>query len=156
MSNLTVRIEYSKIDLWVPAGQHASKISPKANFTMVVYADSSQCSPCFINGLRNWERLNPNELKAKYKTNVVFIIEPLKDKGEQVKEELIKSHFKYPVLIDTHYCFRNANKELPNQPIYHNFLLNKENKIILVGDPSKNENIEKLFYDFISKRRKYK
>lgn len=38
---------------WVPKNYNSTNKVDTKKFSFIVYADSSQCSPCFINGLKN-------------------------------------------------------------------------------------------------------
>ena len=61
-------------------------------------------------------------------------------------------NFTYPVYIDEKDEFNTANK-LPSNTLYHQFLLDKNNVVIFIGNPIKSRKIRKahiiLNYKFI-------
>ena len=50
-----------------------------------------------------------------------------------------------PVYVDTAYVLRKENPQIPVDPIYHTFLLNEKDSVILVGNPLENVEIENIF-----------
>src|SRR5574344_1324288 len=69
-----------------------------------------------------------------------------------VKSALNLSQLKHSVYIDTIDVFKQNNPQLPDSRIYHTFLLNKENKVVLIGNPLYNEHVEKLFLELLKEQ----
>lgn len=57
--------------------------------------------------------------------------------------------FTYPVCVDTLDSFNKLN-HFPDDVRFQTFLLNKENKVVAVGNPIHNPNIRDLFLNIIS------
>jgi hypothetical protein len=51
------------------------------------------------------------------------------------------------------YSFRRANPHIPDDPLFHTFVLNEQDSVVLVGDPFKNEKMEKLLLKVIEKEK---
>lgn len=144
MTEKAVLIDSGKMKTWLPDSALAH--GEKKAFTLVVFADSTQCSPCFINGLKEWNDMLAMEQDKKGNVRFLFIIEPRKGDETLLREKLQESGFKHPVLIDGKSLFRNANPHIPQEMLYHTFLLDRENRIVLVGNPLHNEQVRKLLY----------
>ena len=126
-----------------------SIIPSNSSYKWIEYVDSAECSPCTIDHLSEW--------KLYLKTNgklcdIQIIIESKKYKLQQIKEKLIQNDIQLPVYIDTSFIFHRHNPQIPNKRIFHTFLLDESNKVILVGNPLKNKRIDSLFYERIKKR----
>lgn len=118
-------------------------------YTFVHFVDSSQCSPCALDKMYLW-----NDLIAEFdKANVrsVFIFEPKKNLLEDILFSVESSGLKKPIYLDSAYLFRQENKFVPQDILYHSFMLDDKGKIVLVGNPLLNKRVEKLFKRIIKK-----
>lgn len=119
--------------------------------TMVVYSDTSDCSMCYINHLDQWNELLP--LEKKYKgLRFVFIIEARSNEQKSLLNNLTGCNLNHTIYVDNSYSFRRNNSNIPEDAAFHTFLLDENNKVILVGNPLHNEKIEKLFYKIIDEK----
>jgi len=80
------------------------------------------------------------------KLRYVFIVVPknaesLMDIYLSIESSGLKSH----VYIDTAYYFRAANREFPKNSKFHQFLLNKHDSILFVGNPLNSKNLEDIY-----------
>ena len=112
-------------------------------YNFVHYVDSSQCSPCALDRMYNWNKL-VDEYSSKG-VRFVFIIEPKKEQLEDVHFAIESSGLRNPVYVDSLYAFRRQNSFLPEDQMYRSFLLDKNGKIILVGNPLENNDIKQLW-----------
>ena len=121
-----------------------------ADYKLVVFVDSSECSSCFIDGLYQW-----NDLITEIKTlnddvRFIFVIAPKKEQIEDIYLSVDYCGLKQHIYIDTAYAFIRENKYLPKKKELQVFLLNKKNEVILVGNPYKNDKILFLLKKLIS------
>lgn len=47
-----------------------------------------------------------------------------------------------------------ANPQIPDNEMFHTFVINKEGKVLMVGNPFANEKMEALFKKVIAKEQK--
>ncbi len=117
----------------------------KSKLKMVVWADSSECSQCYIRHLDMWkgfvdiERENPSGIQY------YFILETVPDKLEKMITMIEDTQLDHSIYIDTAQYFRQHNPNIPSDVMFHTFLLDSDNKVILVGNPTKNKSIYNLF-----------
>lgn len=54
-----------------------------------------------------------------------------------------------PCILDIEDSFAKANAHLPSNNAFHSFFINKKNEVVLVGDPTTNSAVGKLFQKHI-------
>ena len=95
---------------------------------VIVISDSYQCAPCQLR-LIEWKKYI-----TKYKDNVEFkFIVPSKNKYE-LMAYCVEIGFDYPLFVDINneYC---TSELYPNNIRYRCFVLDKDNKVKMVGNP---------------------
>lgn len=125
------------------------KVVASGKYTYVHYVDSSQCSPCALDRMYHWNKL-VDEYSEKGIT-FVFVIEPKNEQLEDVHFSIQSSGLRNPVYVDSLYVFRSQNSFLPEEQMYHSFLLDRSGKIILVGNPLENKSIKQIWNKIINK-----
>lgn len=120
----------------------------KKESKLVVYLDSAECAECKLS-LDEWY-VKIREMKFVNKdVAFVFIINSSSD---SLINSLLKKHrFDYPIFIDKSNSFFDLNS-LGGDHRFQVFLLDKENNIMLVGDPIRNDRIWKLYKEKLNKK----
>lgn len=116
------------------------------DYTIVTYADTTGCISCKLQ-LKNWYTFI-TDLKDKVanKVKTHFIFFPKNSK--EIMTLLKRDKFNYPVCIDTNNIFNKSN-HLPSIMMFQTLLLNKDNKIVAIGNPIYNPKIKKLYLKII-------
>lgn len=115
-------------------------------YTIVVYTGEKSCSSCALKGMYRWDRLL-RETGADLKA--VFIFAPAKEKMEEFSFTMRTSSPSQPIYIDTANVFLTENPQVPDISALHTFLLDKDNKVLMVGNPIINPEIRKLFWKIL-------
>lgn len=117
---------------------------------IVIHIDSLECSSCRIKSLSNYDEVIDfaNMFDGGYIP--VFIFSPHKDGEIEVMQDLRKALFEYPVFIDCNGSFVENNPTLPSDSRLHTFLIDKNGKVVLCGDPSYNSELWTLYKQIIS------
>ncbi|MDE6077007.1 MAG: DUF1573 domain-containing protein [Muribaculaceae bacterium] len=112
-----------------------------ADFKILTYIPAESCIPCNMNLMR-WGKLL-EELHSHPEMDIEFIMVINSPKTQELLDNIGKSNFLNPVTFDPH----NRLKELNNLPEgnVNTFLLDEENRIIAMGDPSINPKILELY-----------
>lgn len=148
MKETPITIPLGKMVYWEPEENEDEKLKDR-DYRLVVFADSAQCTPCFISHLSEWYEFL--SLEREGKLNVTFIIEPKTALYDETIERINKVQFLHPLYIDSNYQFRKSNPKIPEESMYHVFLLNKNNQIVLVGNPLHNKQIEEMIIEITKK-----
>ena len=114
---------------------------------MVVYVDSTECSPCVLDKMYLWNDIIDETSKYGEKMKYIFVFEP--KQGDIELDNLFLaaeySGLNNCIYIDTAMTFKKQNDFLPESKLYHSFLLDKNNRILFVGNPIDNKKIEEIF-----------
>lgn len=114
---------------------------PKSDYTIVAYVDSIGCTSCKLQ-LHRWKELI-NELDS---VPILFFLHP-KNKREAMLV-LKQNNFNYPVCIDKNDVFNKLNK-FPKEMEFQTFLLDKDNKVVGIGNPVHNPKVKELYLKII-------
>lgn len=114
---------------------------------IMVYYNSQGCTSCRLKELMMWSSLiveiQSMPVSDTSKVEFLFILAS----GEEIRSltmTLQQYDFKTPVLLDTQKSFEMQNL-LPEKEIFHYFLLDRDNKIQLVGSPINNPKMWALY-----------
>ena len=118
-------------------------------YTMVVYVDSTECSPCALSKLRFWNPLIAEAKEKQVDIDYVFILAPKKAEMEDVNMELDITDLKSSIYLDTAFVFKKCNLILPNDKKYHTFLLDKKLNVLLMGSPIDTEKLMDIYRNTI-------
>ena len=127
------------------------KRNASAEYVWVDYVDSLECTDCAIKRLLQWRTLIKQNYA--YRLDFLFILSPnqhhLKSVLTKLRKDTILNNYIY---VDTCNVFTRNNSTIPEERYLHTFLLDRENKIVLVGNPNVNERVESLFQKIINER----
>lgn len=115
-----------------------------SEYTIVTYVDSIGCISCKLQ-LVQWRRLI-TQLDSIENTSVLFFLHS-KDR-ERIDYILKKENFTHPVCIDEEDAFNKLN-HLPEEMAFQTFLLDKNNKVIAIGNPVHNSKVKELYLKII-------
>ena len=120
-----------------------------APMKMVVWYDSVECASCRIQQLHEWNEIirYANETGEIFRP--VFIFSPKVNDLHSVNYALHMSDFEHPVYIDKENIFRKNNHGIPPDERMHTFLLDENNKVVLVGSPLRNKPLWELYKEQI-------
>ena len=121
------------------------------NYKIVLYVDSLGCSSCRLK-LSEWKKIMTEADSAfSQKPEFVFFFQP-KKKDEKELQFIFKQYgFRHPVFIDKTNEIGKLNN-FPSKSEYQCFLLDKDNKVLIIGNPSYNPGIWTLYKRIINER----
>ena len=127
--------------------QEADFKIPTDGYKVVHYLDSIGCISCKLN-LEKWKEYIAYMDSVTNGTVPCVFFFHAKEKRE-VKISLKEKSFDYPVCLDTANEFYQLNR-FPMYPILQTFLLDKDNRIVAMGDPVTNPKIKELYLNLIN------
>lgn len=123
---------------------------PVGGYKLVHYVDSVGCTSCKLN-LDKWkEYIAYLDSVTGHTVPCLFFIHAIQKR--EVKIALKNSRFSHPVCLDVENEFYRLN-EFPMHPMLQTFLLDKDNRIVGMGDPVKNPRVKELYLNLISGKR---
>lgn len=118
-----------------------------SQYRLVIYTDSTKCSSCFIRSLAIWHDFI--DLEKDGKVELIFIMEVSKDELEYYGNIMKLSHLNHTVYFDVGNVFRKCNPHIPEEDLYHVFLLDRSNNVVMVGNPATNAKAKDLFIEIL-------
>lgn len=136
----------------------SSKDNPDINshnqcdLKLIIYTAPQNCSSCGINNIHIWEKYLEYAQLFNGRLKLYFIYAPKKSEVNKIKLALGNNPLDYPVFIDDIGEFERMNIHLPKNKELHTFLLDKNNNVIMVGNPLQSKSIEHLFYKTVKNK----
>lgn len=123
----------------------------KKVFKILFYVDSSECFKCKAR-LTDWNKLiyDYNQLYSG-KVGFLFLYNVTNEK--EVYQLLEYERFNYPIIIGNQANAINQLNNFSKNSDFQCLLLNKENKIISIGNPITNPEISLLYRKYINKEK---
>lgn len=144
MRSRPVSIPFSKMSCWINDSVQNNRPWEQAELKLVVYTDSVACSQCTFKQLYLWKDFVELENKYNDKFYIFFIIQSGSNTTKDLTSNFHYTGLNHPIYIDSTNVFIKSNPHIPSEEIYHVFLLNENDSIILVGNPVFNAKIEDM------------
>lgn len=123
---------------------HPKIVDANNEYELMRYIDARQCTSCSLKQL-SYTLLDslPNHVSTTLIVN-----------AERGNIALIKRYLYYllgnmEIYVDTTSRFMRLNPQIPDNTVFHTFLIDQNDSIILIGDPSNNKKIRDLMYGVI-------
>jgi hypothetical protein len=127
------------LDVWQEStgGRGSKTLAPQAEFRILAYFDKQGCTECRLNELANWQDLINETERLRQETPVsvdfLFVFQAAPD-NPAISAKIKEVGFTAPIFFDPAGEFARRNV-LPENTLYHAFLLDRDNRIVLVGAP---------------------
>ncbi len=116
----------------------------KRPINLVIYYDSLECSHCRISHLVDMKDIV--EISHLYEQfDVLFIFAPAKKDMRHLWLSVKKHEYENKIYIDSTCNFLKYNPHIPSKSQYHSFLLDRNNDVVLVGNPLASDAMWDLF-----------
>jgi len=123
----------------------------EAPVKLVIWFDSLSCASCQIVRMYEWNNIIAYADSFEKRFHIIFLFTPNSEDLYETSLMLKRISFGYPVFIDQEKNFVKQNPKLPRNRQLHSFLLDKNNKVVLVGSPLYNPSLWKLYQNTIQK-----
>lgn len=145
MQSRPFSIPYSKMSCWINDTLQLKQYWEQAKIKLVVYTDSTKCSECTLKNMYMWQDFVEMEQEFGNQFSIVFIFQTKAKTSARTLATLFKiTELNHPMYIDNKSELVKNNSHLPSESIYHIFLLDENNNVILVGNPLFNSQIEEM------------
>lgn len=116
-------------------------------YKVVTYIDSLECLSCKLH-LPEWKEFI-QMVDSLYPAHVQFLFFFSSKKRSQIRRVLLENRFEHPICIDEKDSINIINN-FPKNMNLHTFLLDRNNKVIVIGDPISNLKIKELYLSVFS------
>lgn len=122
-----------------------------AEYIYIMYVDSTSCGDCAIKHLSDWSILDTTEMCNNERFKYLFVISPKRNQYKnilkKVKEDVYFNEFTF---VDTLGVFERTNPNLPQNKLLHTFMITKDGRVKLVGNPITNPQIGSMLLEILS------
>jgi hypothetical protein len=112
------------------------------DYKILFYIDSTGCSGCRLKLSEMKQLITETDTMFHGQLGILIFFQPKSKK--EMKFLLKEAKFDYPVFIDMNNVVNKLN-HFPNQEIYQSFLLDRDNKVLKIGNPILNIGIKRLY-----------
>ena len=120
----------------------------QSSVKMIVYLDKQGCQGCKLLDLLSFNSFI-NELQIFKKVGIVVLLHP--SQFDATDYFLGQIRYNHTVFYDLDGSFERLNPHLPKNERFHTFLLDENNRIILIGNPIGNPKLKKLYLAVLNK-----
>lgn len=121
---------------------------------LVKYVEVFDCSDCQINQLSLFNNDTFNSGLSKRISIVYIVATPTGMNTYELYSKLCEKRIRGTVYLDTCNAFLQANPHVPENTLFHTFVLDEKDKVVLIGDPFKNKKMERLLLKVIEQESK--
>ena len=144
MMNQKVNLNLKEMSCMRSAALNPNHSMSASKYSIIVYVDSSICSPCNIDHFFEWNRLMAKTKSKKLSLNYFYIVAPKKILLNATRSAIESCVLNSSIYIDSAFSFRKSNSFLPLNTKFHVFLVDDKMRIKVVGNPVYNNNIFNL------------
>lgn len=152
MENMTVNLNLNNMQCWASDTLVIERPWETKPLKLCVFISEDFCTSCYLKKMFQWEDFI--ELEKDYNFYIYFIFEPQEGCEENFHKFFYQAELDHPFYLDKKKLFMKENSFIPEQNIFHTFLLDENNHIILIGDILHNEDIEHEFRNIIENAEK--
>ena len=152
MQSSTISIPYERMECWTSDSILEDRPWNKAKLKLVHYVDSATCSTCYLQKIAIYGLLFSMEAQSNNDFYNVFIINPNIIAKKKLISDFSGKLIPQTIFVDSSNVFMESNPNLPSESMYHTFLLDENNKVILVGNPMLNKQIEDMMLSIVEER----
>lgn len=119
-------------------------ISRESEFAIVNYIDTTGCTSCKLRPTQ-WNTFIKNAEKQNILFDVIFYVHP---KVYSDVKTIINSNCRRIIVLKDKNNYWSKKHALPQSEMLHTFLIDRNNKIVIIGNPTINEKIEKMMLSY--------
>ena len=124
-------------------------VIPTSDYKVLVFVDSIGCTSCKLQ-LSRWKEFIRYTDSISQK-NIPFLVFFQFDDQWEIHSLLIRENFDKPICLDRSDSLNQLN-HFPKDIRFQVFLLDKNNKVVVIGNPVHNPNVKELYLEEISRK----
>lgn len=144
MESKPVKLEFGDFPCCINGVDTVGYELERSKYRLVVFIDSAECNSCRLSHLEEWNDWIELADRNGGDFSMAFLLQP---RAEETSSILIKMRWAskvyngIPLYVDKEAEFlkRNFRREIPT--LMHTMLLDSNNMVVYVGDPTRNEHV---------------
>ena len=126
---------------------------PDADYKVLIYTDSIGCTSCKL-GLGEWKEFI-HEVDSVTGGTVPFLFFFHTKSERDIINQLKIFQMNLPVCMDSEDQLNRLNR-FPSDMRFQTFLIDRENRIRIIGNPVNNINVRSLYFRMVNEKQEYK
>lgn len=120
---------------------------PPAPYKAIIYVDSIGCLSCKLQ-LAEWKKMI-RQVDSVTNGSVPFLFFLHSNDSSHIRYLLKRAGFERPVCMDTAGVLNRLNR-FPSDEAFHTFLVNRQNRVVLIGNPIHNPAVKDLYLSVLT------
>lgn len=154
MYSTPVNLHLKQMECWQNDSLVKCRPWEKCQLKLCVYISPENCTSCYLKKMFQWEDFIKMEKDGKF--FIYYIFTPQDGCEDNFHKYFYQSGLEHPFYIDKNKTFLVENPHIPQESMFHTFLLDEMNNILLVGDILHNTEIEQQFKKILDEHIKSK
>lgn len=148
LQSTPINLSCCKDAVFIRNGVETNYSDADSVYKLIIYIDSTSCSPCFISSMLEYTETIETFDSAGVST--LFIFEPARQHEQDVIASIKRNAYPFQTVVVSNRRFSALNPHIPSTTVLHSFLLNENNNVTIVGNPVLNPKIRELMHNIIT------
>lgn len=122
----------------------SAMLETDGKYKLIVSIPKEQCTSCRISAHELLDSLLCSTTLSVF-VPMVILDQPDETEIQTIKATIEKFRLEFPIYLDSSSGLFNLNPFIPDDEVFHSFLLDRSNRVILIGDPTTDYNMMKLY-----------
>lgn len=123
-----------------------------SSIILVNYFQEVRCAECLVSQISFLDKeRRRNEMKS---VKTIYIVKSKIEQNKELYKGLCGERVSGDVFFDNTNAFLSANPHIPDNELFHTFVINSEGNVLMVGNPFQNEKMEVLFKKVVANERR--
>lgn len=132
MHSAPINLNLDQMDCWLNDSLLEYRPWESSPLKLCVYIGEESCTSCYLKKMFQWEDFIGMEKEDEF--FIYYIFTPQDGFEENFQKYFFQTGISHPFYIDKKKEFLYQNPHLPRESMFHTFLLDENNNVILVGD----------------------
>lgn len=153
--NMIVEIPLDSMEILSPKNGDSHDVNSVEvpDYRYYIIYDSINCTICSLRKMGIWNSIIKRTIETGINVDFIFIMMANPDNVQLLKRAYYSERINLKIYIDTIGVVKRHFPLINKSLFYSAFVLNKENRIEVIGNASKDYDIESRFYKFLNKKR---
>lgn len=130
------KMEKRQCSIYAKSGRQNSPL------VLLSFISEPDCSSCEVARLSGMEKANIDKYPE---VEFVYVVSVKREESEFMYRKLCDARVEGTVYLDTCGAFLSANPQFPSSPLLHTFVMDRDGRVLLVGNPFRSERLMEMF-----------
>lgn len=152
MQAVPVNLDLDHMECWQNDSLLDSRPWEDTPLKLCVYVSPENCTSCYLKKMFQWDDFIEMEKVGKF--YIFFIFTPQDGCEDDFHRFFYQVRLNHPFYLDKRKEFLTKKPQIPKETMFHIFLIDEDNNIILVGDVLHNISVEERLREILDEYEK--